>query len=116
MDSVTQNNVVKAKSWDLSQKLWALIKEILTLSQASNQVQIFNSFLYIKFQEDSAKVFVMDVKLKLAIKKLLDIDIDLLQDILVYLVLFKLPALMHILKKQIMHSEKELSVNFFCNH
>jgi hypothetical protein len=82
--------------------------------QASNQARIFNDFLYVKFQEDSVKAFVTDIKV--AIKKLVDIGIDLPQDILAYLVLFKFPLSLHTLKCQIMHSDKELNVKFVCDH
>ncbi|PLW55558.1 hypothetical protein PCANC_02162 [Puccinia coronata f. sp. avenae] len=114
MGSVTHNNVVTADNRDSAQKLWASIKEQFASSQASNQAQIFNDFLYIKFQEDSVEAFVTGIKV--AIKKLVDVGIDLPQDILVYLVLFKFPTSMHNLKQQIMHSDKELNVKFVCNH
>ncbi|KNZ62461.1 hypothetical protein VP01_1267g2 [Puccinia sorghi] len=90
MDSVTHNNVES--------------------SQASNRARIFNDFLYLKFQEDAVESFVTDTKV--AIKKLDDVGIDLPQDILAYLVLFKFPILLRILKRQIMHSDKEMSVKF----
>ncbi|KNZ45040.1 hypothetical protein VP01_8540g1, partial [Puccinia sorghi] len=51
-----------------------------------------------------------------AIKKMVDMGIDLPKNILSYLVLFKFPNSLQILKRQIMHSDKELSVEFFCNH
>ncbi|KNZ60492.1 hypothetical protein VP01_1546g3 [Puccinia sorghi] len=114
MDSVTHNNVVTADNWESAQKLWLAIKERFASSQASNRARIFNDFLYIKFQEDSVETFVTDIKV--AIKKLVDVGIELPQDILAYLVLFKFPASLHILKRQIMHSDKELSVKFVCDH
>ncbi|KNZ61861.1 hypothetical protein VP01_13494g1, partial [Puccinia sorghi] len=42
--------------------------------------------------------------------------IDLPQDILAYLVLFNFPASLKPLKRQIMHSDKDLKVEFVCNH
>ena len=114
IDSVTHNNVVTEENRDSAQKLWMLIKEWFSSSQASNQAQIFNDFLYVKFQEDSVKAFVTDIKVP--IKKLLNVGINLPQDILAYLVLFKFPILLHTLKLQIMHSNKELNVRFVCNH
>ncbi|KNZ45301.1 hypothetical protein VP01_827g3 [Puccinia sorghi] len=114
MDSVTHNNVVTADNRGSAQKMWAAIKERFASSQASNRARIFNDFLYIKFQEDCVETFVTDVKV--AIKKLVDVGIDLPQDILAYLVLFKFPMSLQILKRQIMHSDKELNVEFVCNH
>ncbi|KNZ54277.1 hypothetical protein VP01_2990g2 [Puccinia sorghi] len=42
--------------------------------------------------------------------------IDPPQDILAYLVLFKFPSSLQLLKRQIMHSDKDLKVEFVCNH
>ncbi|KNZ58905.1 hypothetical protein VP01_1836g6 [Puccinia sorghi] len=78
--------------------------------QASNRAQIFNEFLYIKFKEETVETFIMEVKF--SIKKLVDVGIDLPQDILAYLILFKFPDLMQALKRQVMHSDKELTVEF----
>ncbi|KNZ49890.1 hypothetical protein VP01_4714g1 [Puccinia sorghi] len=52
----------------------------------------------------------------ISIKKLVDVGIELPQDILAHLVLFKFPASLQNLKRQIMHSDKELNVEFICNH
>ncbi|KNZ54453.1 hypothetical protein VP01_2942g1 [Puccinia sorghi] len=114
MDSVTHNNVVTANNRESAQKLWHAIKERFSSSQASNRARIFNDFLYIKFLEDGVENFVTSVKV--AIKKMVNVGIDLPQDILLYLVLFKFPTSLQILKRQIMHSDKELSVEFVCNH
>ncbi|KNZ59574.1 hypothetical protein VP01_1700g5 [Puccinia sorghi] len=114
MDSVTHNNVVTADNRESAQKLWHAIKERFSSSQASNRARIFNDFLYIKFLEDGVESFVTSVKV--AIKKMVDVGIDLPQDILSYLVLFKFPTSLQLLKRQIMHSDKELSVEFVCNH
>ncbi|KNZ51011.1 hypothetical protein VP01_4133g2 [Puccinia sorghi] len=91
MDSVTHDNVIMA-----------------------DNSQMFNDFLYVIFQEDSVETFVTNIKV--AIKKLVDIGIKPPQDILAYLVLFKIPNLLQTLKRQIMHSKKELNVKFVCNH
>ncbi|KNZ60513.1 hypothetical protein VP01_1542g2, partial [Puccinia sorghi] len=63
---------------------------------------------------DSIEQFVTETKI--AIKKLVDVGIDLPQDVLAYLILFKFPATLHSLKRQVMHSDKELNVQFVCNH
>ncbi|KNZ54487.1 hypothetical protein VP01_2933g1 [Puccinia sorghi] len=114
MDSVTHNNVVTAENRDSAQKLWLSIKERFASSQSSNRAKIFNDFLYLKFHEDAVGTFVTDIKV--AIKKLVDVGIDLPQDILAYLVLFKFPNSLQTLKHQIMHSDKDLDVQFVCNH
>ncbi|KNZ52978.1 hypothetical protein VP01_337g5 [Puccinia sorghi] len=100
------NNVGTAENRDLAQKLWLSIKECFASLQSLNRACIFNDFLYVKFQEDAVETFVTDIKV--AIKKLVDVGIDLPQDILAYLVLFKLLSSMQTLKHQIMHSDKKL--------
>ncbi|KNZ50444.1 hypothetical protein VP01_4422g1 [Puccinia sorghi] len=64
--------------------------------------------------KDNIKQFVTETKV--AIKKLVDVGIDLLQDVLAYLILFKFPATLHSLKRQVLHSDKDLTVHFVCNH
>ncbi|KNZ54671.1 hypothetical protein VP01_2888g2 [Puccinia sorghi] len=108
MDSVTHNNVVTADNRDSAQKIWLSIKECFASSQSSNCARMFNDFLYVKFQEDSLQAFVTDIKV--AIKKMVDVGIELPQDILAYLVLFKFPNSLQTLKRQIMHSDKDLDV------
>jgi hypothetical protein len=114
MDSITHNNIVTADNRGSAKLLWKAITKQFASSQASNQAWMFNKFLYVKFREDTIEAFVTDTKV--AIKKLVDVGIDLPQDILAYLILFKLPDNMQILKRQIMHSDKDLSVEFVCNH
>ncbi|KNZ49313.1 hypothetical protein VP01_5096g2 [Puccinia sorghi] len=114
IDSVTHANVVMADNSSSAQKLWASIKDLFASSQSSNRARMFNNFLYIKFQEDGIEKFVTDTKI--AIKKLVDVGVELPQDILTYLVLFKFPTSLQTLKHQIMHSKKDLNVEFVCNH
>ncbi|KNZ46360.1 hypothetical protein VP01_7330g3 [Puccinia sorghi] len=71
MDSVTHNNVITADNSESAQKIWLSIKERIASSQASNCAQMFNDLLYVKFQEDSVKTFVTDIKV--AIKKLAEV-------------------------------------------
>ncbi|KNZ56716.1 hypothetical protein VP01_2338g5 [Puccinia sorghi] len=78
-----------SKMDNFAQRIWLLIKELFALSQYSNRARMFNNFLYVKFQEDAVELFVTDIKV--AIKKLVDIGIELPQDILAYLALFKFP-------------------------
>ncbi|KNZ58102.1 hypothetical protein VP01_199g9 [Puccinia sorghi] len=114
MDSVTHQNVVTADNSESAQEIWSSIKERFTSSQLSNRARMFNDFLYVKFQEDAVETFVTDIKV--SIKKLVDVGIELPKDILAYLVLFKFPASLQTLKRQIMHSDKDLMVDFVCNH
>ncbi|KNZ49413.1 hypothetical protein VP01_5024g1, partial [Puccinia sorghi] len=114
MDSVTHNNVVTADNRDSPGKLWMAIKEKFASSQASNRARVFKEFLYTKFKEDEVEGFITDTKV--SIKKLVDVGIDLPQDIIAYLILFKFPESLQSLKRQIMHSDKELTAEFVYNH
>ncbi|KNZ53750.1 hypothetical protein VP01_3144g2 [Puccinia sorghi] len=114
IDSVTHNNLVTAENSESAQRIWSSIRDRFASSQSSNRARMFNNFLYVKFQEDAVETFVTDIKV--AIKKLVDVGIELPKDILAYLVLFKFPNSLQSLKRQIMHSDKELSVEFVCNH
>ncbi|POW04228.1 hypothetical protein PSTT_10533 [Puccinia striiformis] len=114
IDSVTHNNIVTADTRGSAKALWKAIKDRYTSAESSNRARVFNDFLYVKFKEDALEAFVTDIKV--AIKKLVDVGIDLPQDILAYLILFKLPDSLQLLKRQIMHSDKSLTVQFVCNH
>ncbi|POV98137.1 hypothetical protein PSHT_14197 [Puccinia striiformis] len=111
IDSVTHNNVVTADNRNSARALWKAIKDRFASDESSNRARVFNKFLYVQFKEDALELFVTDIKV--AIKKLVDIGIDLPQDILAYLILFKLPDTFQLLKRQIMHSDKSLTVKFF---
>ncbi|KNZ50786.1 hypothetical protein VP01_423g5 [Puccinia sorghi] len=114
MDSVTHNNVINAENRNSAKELWKSIKERFASSQSSNRARIFNDFLYLTFKEDAIETFITEIRI--TIKKMIDVGIDLPQDILAYLILFKFPATLHLLKRQIMHSDKDLKVEFVCNH
>ncbi|KNZ45777.1 hypothetical protein VP01_780g3 [Puccinia sorghi] len=64
-------------------KIWLLIKEKFASSQSSNWAQMFNDFLYVTFQEDLIESLITEIKV--AIKKLVDVGIEMPQDIMAYL-------------------------------
>ncbi|KNZ44867.1 hypothetical protein VP01_8743g1 [Puccinia sorghi] len=99
---------------NLAKEIWKSIKDRFSSLQSSNCTQIFNDFLHLNFREDPINSFIAEVRV--AIKKMIDVGIDLPQDILAYLVLFKFPSSLHLLKRQIMHSDKDLKVKFVFNH
>lgn len=114
MDLVTHNNVINSDNRNSAKEIWKTVKERFASSQSSNRARIFNEFLYLGFKEDAIESFITDVRI--LIKKMIDVGIDLPQDILAYLILFKFPNSLHYLKLQIMHSDKTLNVEFVCNH
>ncbi|KAH9447599.1 hypothetical protein Pst134EB_021612 [Puccinia striiformis f. sp. tritici] len=101
IDSVTHNNM----SWqtiEAQQKLPGGQSKINSLwMNHQMELKFVIKFLCVKFREDTLEVFVTDMRV--AIKKLVKIGIDLPQDILAYLILFKLPDTLQLLKQQIMH-------------
>lgn len=113
MEPVTHSNVVNSANVSSARGLWRAIRERFASSEASNRAVKFNDFLYIRFKEDGIKSFVTEIKI--AIMKLVDIGIELPEDILACLILFKFPPEMQNLNQQIMHSDKH-DVTFFCNH
>ncbi|POV99253.1 hypothetical protein PSHT_13735 [Puccinia striiformis] len=114
MDSLTHSNIVTTDNRSSARLLWRAIKDRFASNESSNRARVFNEFLYVRYREDALEAFVTDIKV--AIKKLVDVGIDLPQDILAYLILFKLPESLQLLKRQIMHSDKTLNVQFVCNH
>ncbi|KAI7935382.1 hypothetical protein MJO28_016253 [Puccinia striiformis f. sp. tritici] len=114
IDSATHSNTVSAENWGSAKALWKAIKDRFASNESSNRARVFNDFLYAKFKEDHFEVFVTDIKV--AINKLVNVGIELPQDILAYLILFKLLDTLQLLKRQIMHSDKALTVQFVCNH
>ncbi|KAI9601972.1 hypothetical protein KEM48_001261 [Puccinia striiformis f. sp. tritici PST-130] len=102
------------RNWGSAKALWKAIKDRFASNESSNRARVFNDFLYAKFKEDHFEVFVTDIKV--AINKLVNVGIELPQDILAYLILFKLLDTLQLLKRQIMHSDKALTVQFVCNH
>lgn len=101
IDSITHNNVVNPSNISSAKLLWLNIKEQFTSSQTANQAWIFNKFLYQQFKPDAINSFITDTKISM--KKMLDVGIDLPNDILSYLILFKFPSSLHSLWQQIMH-------------
>lgn len=114
VDLVTHNNIVTATNVNSAKAIWQEIKERYSSSEASICAQIFNDFLHVSFKEEDITHFV--TKIKTSIEKMNDIGIDLPQDILAYLILFKFPVTLHDLKRQLMHSNKTIGVDFVCNH
>ncbi|KNZ54267.1 hypothetical protein VP01_2994g3 [Puccinia sorghi] len=114
MDNVTHNNVVTTDNANSAKSLWLAIKERFASSQASNRARVFNDFLYLSFKEDAVESFITNVRV--AMKKLIDVGIDLPKDVLAYLILFKFPPTLNTLKRQLMHTDKNLTAEFVCDH
>lgn len=83
-------------------------------SQTSNQAIIFNDLLYHHFKPDSIDLFITEMKNSL--KKIIDLGMDLPNNILSYLILFKFPSCLQSLPQKIMHSNKDVTVNLVLNH
>ncbi|KNZ48760.1 hypothetical protein VP01_5426g1 [Puccinia sorghi] len=101
------NNVITAKHFESAQKIWLSIKEHFALSQSSIRERIFNEFLYIKFDEDVVQLFVTNIKVE--IKKLVNVGIELPQDIPSPLKISKLSPDSQV--EEYMHSYKDMTVD-----
>lgn len=114
LDSSSHENIVTAENQNSAKLLWKAIIQKFASLQASNRARVFNSFLYLTFNPDDIVEFITRVKVSL--KKMAEVGIKLPDDIVAYLILFKFPASMDDFKRQIMHSDKELSVDYVLNH
>lgn len=114
IDSITHNNVVNPTNITSAKLLWQTIKERFSSSQTANRARIFNEFLYLQFKTDLINLFITETKISM--KKMIDVGIDLPDDILAYLILFKFPSTLQSLRQQIMHSDKSVSVKLVLNH
>lgn len=114
LDSSTHNNVVTPISKNSAKLFWKAIIEKYASTQASNWARVFNDFLYQRFNEDQIDDFT--TKAKVCLKKMSEVGILLPNDILAYHLLFKFPNSIRDFKHQIMHTDKELTVEFVFNH
>lgn len=105
---------MNAENINSAKNLWKTIKEQFASSQTANQARFFNDFLYQPLKPEAIASFI--TKIKISLNKMLDVGIKLPLDILVYLVLFKFPSSLQFLRQQIMHSNKEVTVNLVLNH
>lgn len=98
----------------MAKLLWKAIIEKYASSQASNRARIFNDFFYIRFKPDKIEEFI--TRIKVCLKKMLEVGITLPNNLLAYLILFKFPKNMKDFKRKIMHTDKELLVKYVLNH
>ena len=114
MDTLTHNNVVTADNRNSAKALWRAIKDQFASLQSSNRARVFNSFLYLTFSEEDVGSFITEVRV--GMKRLVEVGIELPDDVLAYLVLFKFPSSLQPLRQQLMHSDKPLTAAFVCDH
>lgn len=114
LNSTAHKNIVTAENRNSAKLLWKAIIQKFALLQASNWARVFNSFLYLTLNADNIVDFI--TKVKVCLKKMAEVGIKLLDDIVAYLLLFKFPSSMDDFKRKIMHSDKELLVDYILNH
>lgn len=113
LDSNTYNNVIDNVNEDNAKLIWLSTQSHFASSQSANRARVFNGFLHLSMDTD-IKVFVTAVKVYL--KKMSEVGIDLPSDIVAYLVLFKFPSSMQAMKSQIMHSTPDMKIDTVLNH
>lgn len=82
--------------------------------ETENSARVFNHFLHSTFSKHSINGFTTEMQK--AITRMTEIGIELPKDILAYLLLFKFPPILENLKQQIIHLEKNLTVDVVFNH
>lgn len=113
LDSNTYDNVIDDANEDDAKLIWLSTQNHFASSQSANRARVFNGFLHLTM-ESNIDAFVTSVKVYL--KKMTKVGIELPSDIVAYLVLFKFPASMQNMKSQIMHATTEMKINLVLNH
>lgn len=113
LDSNTYDNVIDDVNKDDAQLIWLSTQLHFASSQSANQARVFNGFLHLSM-DTNIEVFVTAVKVYL--KKISEVGIELPSDIVAYLVLFKFPSNMQAMKSQIMHSTSNMKIDTVLNH
>lgn len=106
LNITVQANIITSNNKKDAHQIWADINEYLSSNHASNQARIFKEFLCIPFTFANIPGFI--TKTKTALSRLHEVGIDLLTDIIAYLILEKLPASMDTVVQQITHSKKKI--------
>lgn len=114
LDPSTHTKIITPENEDSTKLIWLAAKNHFASSQAANWARLFFNFLYLGFNQNDIDGFVTSIKTHLG--KLDEIGIILPDDILSYLILFKLPDLLKIMRSQIMHSGNDLTVKLVLNH
>lgn len=89
LDPGTHTNIITPETEDSSKLIWLAAKDYFASSQAANQARMFFNFLYLGFDLSNIDGLVTSVKAHFG--KLDKVGIVLPNDILSYLILFKLP-------------------------
>lgn len=113
LDSNTYDNVIDDVNKDDAKLIWLATQSHFSSSQSANRARVFNGFLHLAMDLD-IEAFVTSIKVYL--KKMAEVGIDLPLDIVAYLVLFKFPSTMQAMKSQIMHSTCDMKIDTVLNH
>lgn len=109
----TYNNIIENVNEDNAKLIWLSTQSHFALSQSANRARVFNAFLHLTM-DTNIDAFVTSIKVYL--KKLTEVGIELPSDIIAYLILFKFPSSMQNMKTQIMHATTEMKIEVVLNH
>lgn len=110
----THTNIIKPGNARNAKSIWIATKTYFASSQSANQAQIFNAFLYLPFSEDRIDKFVTNIQNH--INKLTKVGIELPLEILASLILFKFPSNLKAMATQIVHRDREITVDRVLDH
>lgn len=113
LDSNTYNNIINNTNEDNAKLIWKSTQQHLASSPSANRARVFNGFLHLTMNAN-IDAFVTSVKVYL--KKMTEVGIELPSDIIAYLVLFKFLTSMQSMKSQIMHITTEMNIDAVLNH
>lgn len=101
--------VITVQNEESAKEIWRAIHKHFVSSQPLNQAQIYSQFSSITFDENNIQGFIIDIKT--GVNRLHKIVIVLPVDILIYMILDKLPDSLKNIKQQITHSNVESEIN-----
>lgn len=113
LNANSYNNIIDNCNEDDAKVIWISTQEHFASSQSANRALFVNCFLHL-LMGSNIDTFIKTIKIYL--KNMTKVGIELPSDIIAYLVLFKFPSLMQHMKSQIMHSTTDMKVDVVLNH
>jgi transposase InsO family protein len=114
LDSSIHPNVITHENEKNARKIWKSITEYFASTQPANRARVFNELLDLSFNSSDVQSFITSVRT--VNSRLFEIGIDIPQDLVAYIILKKLPALLTNVSQQITHSDKPLTTTLVLDH
>jgi hypothetical protein len=114
LDSSIHPNVITHENKKDARKIWKSITEYFASTQPANRARVFNELLDLNFNISDVQSFITSVRT--INSRLFEIDIDIPQDLVAYILLKKLLSTLTNVSQQITHSDKPLTSNLVFDH